>query len=591
MAYNLSERFPKATQSYRILDPGLYQNTNSLLIKPNKVPFLSKTPRNNLANAKIWTHAIYYSDIKPKIPNCTSFASKISRFTFENKNDVDLPPLPLICQCGMQQNVCDCSNEVDKTDHQENIMCQTAVRRRIFKGPTPRSIREKWHSTPSKNNPKENCPPFYDVTVEESNSYYRGCKWSRWTSQRFNNSVFYNRIPGPADYSIEGNQASYDHICAEKVRALKRKSSKQLRFIEKVQRQNILEGLPGPADYSPVSPRGAYLKYVGPKAERFISTKYDEIPKPTTYFIKRDFDVSQSDCTPCLVKLQPRAAFGVKDSRFKYKRSVGPSPCSYNVKINISCHLKHCNRAPFGSFSKRFTDNFGNDKQNCDDNNNEDHKETKPNVVKHLPTWQFKSRTVRMKPIIKISTSKPVDLPVNNDSTDKRMLQFQYICPFFSSEARFRNWFNWIPVQGSEKTPGPGFYDLERIKCLPAVKSGPISRSKRFTSHASDVPAPNTYEMKKGLEDILTTHNQSLKKNIQKKHTYVWKGPVEQRKLTLEEQEMKLLNKSIALLDVPDVFEYRKYENKADALPTRSKMNQTKLLRCFLYANKVKRYF
>ncbi|CAH2103164.1 unnamed protein product [Euphydryas editha] len=608
MAYNLSERFSKAKQSYRILDPGSYQNTNHLLIKPNNVPFLSKAPRSTLTSAKIWTHAIYYSDIKPKIPNCTTIASKIPRFTYENKSDDDIPPL--ICQCGMQRNICECAIEELKTDHQDDIVCQSAVRRRIFKGPTPRSIQREGHSTPFKEDygsqilpngskrhmvkqTKEDCPPFYDVKVLESNAYYRGCKWSRWTSQRCNNTVLNSEVPGPADYFIDGNQPSYDYICGEKLRALKRKTAKQLRFIEKAQRHNILEGLPGPASYNPVLPKGTNLKYFGPNAERFISPKYHESPKPTTYFIKRDFDIIQSDFTPCLAKLPSRAAFGVKDSRFKYKRVVGPSPCSYNVN-QFSCHMKHNNRAPFGSCSKRFTDIFEKDTQNCDDNNDiENDKENKSYIAKRRPTWQFRSKTIRMKPLIKmVNISKAADTPLREDFTNKRLLQFQYICPFFSSEARFRNWFNWIPVQGSEKTPGPGFYKPERVKCLPAVKSGPISRSKRFASYVSDVPAPNTYEMQKGLEDILTTCNQRLKNNVENKHTYIWKGPVEQRKLTLEEQEIKLLNKSIALLDVPDVFEFRKYENKEGAPPLKqSKTDQTKLLRCFLYANKVKRYF
>ncbi|XP_050361214.1 uncharacterized protein LOC126780635 [Nymphalis io] len=607
MAYNLCERFPKVKQSIQLLDPGAYQNVNSLPVKPNKVAFLSKVPRNTQSGHKIWTHALYYSEIKPKIPNCTTISSITPRFANEKLRTEDIEEL--LCQCGAQ-NPCNCSVGQEKTDIEDEIKCHKRIRRRLFKGQTLGSVLKERLSIPSRNDfgfnilpngskermfkqIKEDCPPFYDARVVESTAFYRGCKWSRWTSKRNDKSIKLN--PGPADYTIDVNQPNCAVMCIERLRALKRKTSKQLRFIEKVQRQNILDALPGPANYKPTFPKGTDLRFLGPKADRFLSSKCDDKPNPTSYFIKRDFDKNRFPFKPCLAILPTSAPFGVKARRFKYRPEVGPSPASYNIN-NTLCNIRHCNKAPFGSFSKRFKDSFEKDTQTHDYENLEDDTTEQHQLHSkvNLPTWVFRSKTIRIKPLIKsISESRAADLPISSSTSGKRLLQFQYNCPFYSSEARFRNWYNWIPVKGQDKTPGPAYYNAEKQKCLSAVRNGPICQSKRFTSHATQTPAPNAYNVEIGLENKLTTYNQKLKKNVKNTHKYVWKVPVEQRKLSLDEQVGILLNKSIALLDVPDIFEYSKCEEKKDArsLVHKSETDQTKLLRCFLYAKKVKQYY
>nr|XP_026499575.1 uncharacterized protein LOC113403291 [Vanessa tameamea] len=607
MAYNLCERFPKVKQPIQLLDPGSYQNVNSLPVKPNKVAFLSKVPRNTQSGYKIWTHALYFGDIKPKIPNCTTISSITPRFAYEKDKNEDFEEV--LCQCGAQ-NPCNCSVGLEKTDIEDEIKCHKNVRRRIFKGQTIRSALKEGLSIPSKKDfgfnilpngskkrifkpIKEDCPPFYDARVMESTAFYHGCKWSKWTSQRSDKSMKLN--PGPADYNIDGHPANREFMCIEKIRALKRKTSKQLRFIEKVQRQNILDALPGPASYRPTFPKGTDLNFLGPKAKRFLPSKCDDIPNPTSYFIKRDFDIDSSPIKPCLANLPIPAPFGVKARRFKYRSGEGPSPASYTIN-NPLCQITHCNKAPFGSLSKRFKNSFDKDTQAYDDENFENYstKQDQLHSKINFPTWVFKSKTIRMKPLIKMNFEpKPTDLPISRGSTKKRLLQFQYNCPFYSSEARFQNWFNWIPVKSQNKTPGPAYYNAEKQKCLPAVRNGPICQSERFTSHATQTPAPNAYNVEGGLENILTTYNETLKNNVKNKHKYIWKIPTEQRKLSLDEQVGILLNKSIALLDVPDVFEYSKCEDikNTQPPPDETETEQTKLLRCFLYAKQVKQYY
>ncbi|XP_046977469.1 sperm-tail PG-rich repeat-containing protein 2-like [Vanessa cardui] len=609
MAYNLCERFPKVKQPVQLLDPGSYQNVNSLPVKPNKVPFLSKAPRNTQSSCKIWTHALYFGDIKPKIPNCTTISSITPRFAYEKIKHEDVEEI--LCQCG-EQSPCNCSAGQEKTEVEDEIKCHKYIRRRLFKGQTIRSALKEGLSVPSKKDfgfnilpngskervfkpSKEDCPPFYDARVIESTAFYRGCKWSKWSSQRGDKSLKLN--PGPADYNIDGPPPSREAMCIEKIRALKRKTSKQLRFIEKVQRQNILDALPGPASYSPTFPKGTDLNFLGPKAKRFLTSKCDDMPNPTSYFVKRDFDIDNSPIKPCHAILPIPAPFGVQACRFKYRPGEGPSPASYTIN-NPLCQVIHCNKAPFGSLSKRFKDkdSFDKDTQDFDDENMENYSTKQHQLQNEVPnpTWVFKSKTARMKPLLKTNCEpRPTDLPISSGLTKKRLLPFQYNCPFYSSEARFQNWFNWIPVQGQEKTPGPAYYNPEKPKCFPAVRNGPICQSVRFTSHATPNPAPNTYNVEGGLESILTTYNEKLKNNIKNKHKYVWKVPVEPRKLSLDEQVGILLNKSIALLDIPDIFEYSKCEDKKEESPPpdETEPEQTKLLRCFLYAKKVKQYY
>ncbi|CAH0716410.1 unnamed protein product, partial [Brenthis ino] len=549
MAYNLSERFPPNPKSFPLLEPaGVYQRTNSILIRSNKVPFLSKTHRNTGTASTLWTHAIYCGDVSQRIPNCTSISSKIPRFSYEllSKENIEA----VLCKCGID-TTCECCSEKEEKSENEKIICQGKIPRKIFKGITPRSIESKGpfsacgHDQNYKIFPdgsriralKQDDPPFYDTDVKEHSAFYHGWKWSKWTSQRINK--LRETTPGPAAYKIT-TEPAYQTICAEKVRELKRKRSKQLRFIEMVQRKNILENFPGPANYQPTSPKGTNLNFLGPKAERFISSKYNEIPGPAKYNIKRDFEKGEEPLKYCHAKLPKPAAFGVKAVRFKYSSGDGPSPASYDS----TCKRKflNCTLAPFNSSTKRFKDEIEISDADSDSEfvANEAQESQSKNKLKDLPSWEFRSKTIRMKPLFKkLHEPSPADLPPLMNKKERR-LQFQYSSPFFSSEPRFQTWFNWIPVHGAGNTPGPGYYNLESPKCLPAVHHGPISRSLRFKSNTFQTPAPNTYKIDNGIETILKTHNESLKDRIRNKNKFHWNPPAKTRLLGLKEKESAL---------------------------------------------------
>lgn len=563
MAFSLSGRFPPPPKSYNLLDPGAYQNTIPPLLQ-NKVPFLSTCSRNTQAGITIWTHALYNANLPPKIPNCTSLMSKVPRFRYEalSKEDTEA----IMFQCGVE-NPCECSIEEDK----EEIICQAKVRRRLFKGLAPKSTLGEGLSTPSKKDHgfkvlpngtkirlfqsvKEDSPPFYDARIIESSAFYQGCKWSQWTSRREQNVI--ESRPGPADYTIV-HEPNYESLCAEKIRALKRKVSKQYRFIEMVQRNNIREGKPGPADYTPNYPKGTEMSWLGSKAERFADAKYEVRPSPNNYFIKRDFDKIDPPQKTSHVKLASPAFFGMKSKRFKPLREEGPSPASYDICYR-PCHTKFCNTVPFGSSSQRFKEQIIEEDEDDDDINFIDgtpKTSDKRSVIEHScekPTWVFKSKTIGLKPSSKkFNEPSPADLGQSHVEI-KRSRQLQYSSPFFTSEGRFRPWYNWVIVHGKENTPGPAYYCLDKPKCIPAVTCGPMFRTRRFPVANFHTPAPNTYRVGGGIETILSTHNQKLKDNIKIKHNFHWSPHVKLQKLTFEAQEANLLNKSIALLEECD---------------------------------------
>ncbi|XP_069364914.1 uncharacterized protein [Maniola hyperantus] len=428
MAFSLGERFLSPPKSYYLLDPGAYQNTCTPLLRLNKAPFLSKSARSSITEARIWTHALYDPDTPSKIPNCTSLKSKVPRFPYEALSKEDIEKI-IICHCGIE-NPCECPVEDDK----EEIICQGKVQRQLFKGPSPKSTISERLSSPSKKdhdfnrlhdgtkirkfaNIKDISPPFYDSRVIESTAFYQGCKWSKWTSRREQQPLEVR--PGPADYTIE-NVPSYEALCAEKVRALKRKTSKQYRFTETVQRRNVLEERPGPADYTPNHPKGSELQWLGPRAERFTTGKYDMKPSPTEYCIRRDFDKVEPPQKSCHMQLADPAFFGIKAVRFKPRREDGPSPATYDTYYRPR-QLKYCNVAPFGSSSERF-------KQQdviIEDNDTEDElvesspkgtsDKSKAPCGKSFPTWGFRSKTIRFKSLSKkIEEPSPADLPQSN---------------------------------------------------------------------------------------------------------------------------------------------------------------------------------
>lgn len=598
MAYNLGDRFPPPPKSYTILDPGAYQKdetSNSRLSKSN-VPFLSKSPRNTQAGVRIWTHAIYHADFPPKIPNCTSMISKRPRFPYEALSKEDLEDI--LCKCGVQ-NVCECPTEETNLE----FICQGKVRRRLFKGHPPRSSMGEGLSAPSRRDHGfkvlsdgsqkrvttkvlDESPPFYDIRVDESTAFYQGCKWSRWTSKR--SSKKEGDSPGPADYNLE-NAPTDAKICADAVRAYRRKRSKQLRFIEMVQQRDILEGRPGPASYSPNLQTGTNLQFLGPKAERFPESS-EQRPGPADHWIQRDFDLPVPPMYPCHARLPEPSFFGVKAKRFKTRKEEGPSPATYSPG-GKECLFMHCPTAAFGSSSIRFKQ----EPIHEDDDMEivaEDEPE-KDDSVKYInacptPTWEFKSKTIRMKPLEKkLHEQSPADRPQPNAKVE-RLRQLQYTAPFFSSEGRFQPWNDWMPVFGKYETPGPCYYDLEKPKCNPAVCRGPLVRTRRFSTATFENPSPSEYKVGGGVETILATHNQKLRINIENQHKFHWEPPIETKNLSFQEQESILLDKSIALLDA-DIFDTNAKNSAGNKSKINVKIKKPKLLRCFLYRNPIPR--
>ncbi|CAG9781883.1 unnamed protein product [Diatraea saccharalis] len=585
MAYNRSNRFPPKHKYYRLLDPGAYQMENSLMIRPNKVPFLSRKPRNTAPGGPLWTHATYDLNSLHKIPNCTSLKSKCPRFPYETFSKEDLKVL--LCRCGISDE-CECSSETKES--KQNILCQEKVRKRIVIGPTPKiKMDEDKKRFLIK---KEESPPFYNANVYFSTDFYHGCKWSSWTGKRIVKSL--ENRPGPADYYYVKKPTNYE-ICIEKLKEYKRLTSRQLRFIEMVQARDILEGRPGPASYSPEHPKGYVAQYLGAKADRFLRHDIDRGPGPTEYVVKRTFDLPKPPDVFCHAKLPEPSFFGVKAQRFKPKYEEGPSPASYNPTYK-PCKFMHCPTAPFGSSSIRFKkaplveDEHG--ELAIED-------ETRPMEVDTRdpcprPTWLFKSKTIRMKPLKKKpSEPSPGDMPQTRKIAH-RSHQLQFLAPFYTSEGRFQPWKDWMPVHGSVKTPGPCYYEWDKPKCFPAVTSGPLQRSPRFPKIPSITPAPNHYNVSGGIECVLATHNQKLKENIKNQHTFKWEPPKEANDLDYEEREKMLLKKSIALLDIG--FEDEKKEEIAkgdetiESLSDNEIINRKKKLRSFFYGQEIPLY-
>lgn len=580
MAYNLGDRFNPDPKPFTLLDPGAYKQNRTPKFKQNAAPFLSKTPRNTM-QARVWTHAIYDSYKPDRIPNCTALTSRRPRFPYEalSKEDLD----DLLCRCGLE-NVCECTSYNEEPD----VICQAKVPKRLYKGHPPRSHLGHGLSVPSKHDKGfdvgpdgslkqlrkkiTNEPPFYNSRVNELTAFYQGCKWSKWTSSRSGKQR--EPSPGPADYYFVKHPPQFKK-CLEKLREYKRKTSKQLRFIEMVQHRNVIEAHPGPGAYSPKPLKGTYLEHLGAKTERFQeSTVWS--PGPADYLIKRSFEPPERPSQPCHCKLPDPAIFGVKALRFKPRKEEGPSPATYNPNKRL-CQFMQCRTAPFGSSSVRF-------KENSNELDDEDLEEECNNEVSMricpLPTWEFKSKTLRMPPLVKkFNEPSPADFP-QPYNTVKRSSQFQYIAPFFSSEGRFQPWYDWMPVFNKFNTPGPCYYNLKKHRCLPAVRSGPLVRSKRFPQDAFQTPAPNEYKIGGGVDTVLNTHNRKLRRNMENQHKFCWEPPLETRKLTYQERESLLWNKSIRLLD--DTYE-RAQKRKSKQVETSTNKHQPKLLRCFLY--------
>lgn len=580
MAYNKSPRFAENKECFRILDPTAYEVNEFNSNVPQKAPFLSKTPRKTQANNIIWTHALYHADTPHKIPNITSLSTKTPRFPYETFSLAEFEEI--LCRCDI--STCECPTEEEK-----EVVCQGRIIKHLYKGHVPFTTLGTGESVPTHGHRGYEVledgrkikippilhegPPIYDPRVNEATHFYRGCKWSKWSSRRSISTL--DKTPGPADYSLNKGPTAIE-LCQEQFRSIKRQTSRQVRYIEHIQQINFRENFPGPAHYDPKIPKGTNLKYLGPKANRFQKT-YVDGPGATNYRIKRDFDLPDLITKPCIARLPKVAPFGVKAERFIYKPDYRPSPAEYDPRVRM-CHVLPCTQVGFSSTSKRFKD----DVIVSYDSDDENLRDKEPIKECPNPTWGLKSKTLRFKPlIVKENEPSPADLPQTCINI-KRHEYMQYMAPFFSSEGRFRTWYNWIPIMGKEKTAGPGSYDLEKSRCPSAVNYGPLYRSPRFIKPTFLTPAPNEYKVGGGLETILKTYNQKLKRNI-KQVTFLRNNKAEPILLSSDEKENLLLNKSIALLNFEDtdIEEKKQIDDK----------NKPKLLRCFLFKHPIKNYF
>ncbi|XP_068619223.1 uncharacterized protein [Battus philenor] len=590
MAYNLGERFSKLPQYYPLLDPGTYETTTNVKIKANEAPFLSKSPRVCQQANKIWTHAIYNPRSFHKIPNCSAFLVKQPRFPYESLTKEELDEI--LCECDLQKK-CECEPEADQ---KVNVIIEPPYQPRIYIGPFPRSNTDEGLSMPCKRDRGflllpdgskkrslvdhgKDSPPFLDTEVKETGSFYRGCKWSQWTSKRSTQAA--DDTPGPTTYDLK-REPTESYLCAEKVRFNRRKNSKQYRFIEMVQQKNIREKLPGPATYSPTFPKGTDLQFLGPKADRFITSQYNVTPGPTAYTLKSDFDLPEPPIKECHAKLPERPVFGLRGPRFKPIRQEGPGPAEYNTTTKL-CRFAHYPTTPFGTSVPRFIETKQEVEESTDEEVVDEETEPKTKECKNSNlSWMFKSVTERMEPLRKkLREPSPADLVLSKAVT-KRPLQFQMSSPFFTSEPRFKPWYNWIPVHGKEQTPGPGKFYLEKVSCTPAVVRGPLCRCDRFEFIVPQSPPCTAYKTPRGIEKILETCNERLKENIAKKHAFHWEPSKSKRKLSNTEKEKLLINKSIALLNT-DLFSGRSSKTDRKTSRTGHKIQiKKKMLRCFL---------
>lgn len=610
-AYGLSRRFPPPPPCARLLDPGAYEpdvQLSSRLVKPNRYPFLSNAPRNTMGSRKSYTDSIYDSAIPHRIPNCTSMMSKCPRFPYKAFSKKDLQEL--LCRCGLD-NPCECPAG---DEEKEEIVCQGKVRRRLYIGPPPHSSLAGGISCPSKKDRgfdvlpdgsmrrllhvvKEENPPFYDARVNESTAFYQGCKWSKRASQRSVKSLEVR--PGPADYNID-REMTAEQKCYELIRAYGRKTSKLVRSME--DRKG-----PGPSDYTPQSPKSYELKYLGPKAKRFLSSKYDVRPSPATYSIKRDFDPLNIPFNPrySTLPLPPPAGFGSKDARFKYRDAFGPGPADYNANVKL-CRILYCgnHNAPFNCSAKRFQDTKIDYEDEYDDEDDEDNFKNqsddeecppilpKPRECPQL-TCQFISNTSRFKPLCKnLHEPSPADLGLEFSSKkykEKSVMQ-QISAPFMSSQGRFRSWHNWLPVHNVYGTPGPGYYNWDKPKCYPAVCCGPLFRAPRFKDKGDTMPAPNEYKIVGGVDDVLVTYNRKLLNNIEQQRKFHRDIPSTPRKIDFKERELALLDKAIENLSTSD-FMRRPGDSTPEPVKEEHKPKIQKLLRSFLYKKPVPHTF
>ncbi|KAJ2954421.1 hypothetical protein O0L34_g2689 [Tuta absoluta] len=566
-SYGLESRFKDPRDCFRLNDPSAYNHSRSYgtsfcstsKSSKNKYGFLSSAPRRTQSYREPYTDKIYNARVDHKIPNAVSLKATTPRFSLKPFTEEELDEI--LCTCDLP-DPCVCPTVP--------VQCQAFVPKRVFKGPPPHSTIGDGVSVPTKRDRgfeilpdgssrrlldivKEDCPPFYDARVLCSCEFYRGCKWSLRRTARTGPKQLEVR-PGPADYTIEQEKTQFE-LCMEKVRAEKRKCSKQLRYTELIQEKNIREGRPGPADYYPRMPKCTDLKVLGSREVRFPISKLKKRPSPDTYSLKRHFDPPEPPLKPCNAKLPAPAGFGTKAARFITKDNHGPGPAEYDARVKL-CDIVHCSDAPFGCSAKRFQaekveidSEFDEDSEKCE-------VEMEVNSCPQL-TWPFRSKTKRFK-----NTNDIFDpiIPNLRNSTKETPIYIQEIAPFHSSQGRFQPWFDWLPLHLGEG-PGPCEYNTNRAKCPPAVNHGPLYRTRRFRENTFISPAPNAYCVRGGVEEVLKTYNKNLQANVNRGDKWEWIPPPEPRSYSYEERELMILEKAIKQLEIHEKIDVLKEES------------------------------
>nr|XP_012148885.1 PREDICTED: sperm-tail PG-rich repeat-containing protein 2-like isoform X2 [Megachile rotundata] len=223
-------------------------------------------------------------------------------------------------------------------------------------------------------------------------SLYKGNFWSRKTGRT---SPRISSTPGPGDYEHKKIKTAAE-LQNEKIREAKRMSSKQLRFLDVMQRRIIRErfdgkesDIPGPGTYDPKNQTKCiasnFLAPFGTYASRFKKVLENDEPSPCDYhssvgnlayesqkrykysylkppsiFFNQFSMVEEDHYVPNFVETIEakkhavyHAAFKCKTERFPTIEVDVPDPGAYEVLTAFKANRDRCDvlrrRAPFGS--------------------------------------------------------------------------------------------------------------------------------------------------------------------------------------------------------------------------------------------------
>ncbi|XP_019870743.2 sperm-tail PG-rich repeat-containing protein 2-like [Aethina tumida] len=168
-------------------------------------------------------------------------------------------------------------------------------------------------------------PQDYDIRecICCSCEQYRGCKWSKSKTKRFDYHLSEN--PGPGAYELQIPKDPQQEAI-EDYRQMARLFSYLPRYLDQQEMRQLRENYPSPQEYSPEKLKCKRLE--GWTKAPFCSTtnRFKEVlvptPGPTDYDVKHINDMGKITCGP---KNAP-------PQRFKQPSFDGPSPASYNIK-------------------------------------------------------------------------------------------------------------------------------------------------------------------------------------------------------------------------------------------------------------------